>query len=227
MPDSATQRRHRTKIILIGVGLIIIFGLFAKFGGHYWKDAISTLPPVVLLACLAVLPLTGFPVTLLLVAVGARFGFWPGFGAAAAMIAVHLSLSYPLSGFFRRPITALLAKAGWILPRLDRRTAWPFATWLALVPGLSYSLKNYAPALAGVPFGIYFAAFYPIHLFTAVFGLLLGGATMHFSWLLVFGLIAYAIVMGTLTKVLSSRLRARGAFSKNNTPLTHSPAQTA
>ncbi|MGC4074152.1 MAG: hypothetical protein QM760_16895 [Nibricoccus sp.] len=218
MSAPAHQRRHRTKVIIGGIGLIILFAVLAKFGGHYWKDTINTLSPAILVACLAVLPLTGFPVSLLLIAVGARLGFWLGFATAAAMIAVHLALSYPLSGLFRKPITALLAKAGWTLPRLNRKTAWPFATWLALFPGLSYSLKNYAPALAGIPFGIYFVAFYPVHLFTAVVGLLLGGASMHFSWPLVCGLAVYAIVMATLTRVLSSLLKAHGAFASPAIP---------
>jgi uncharacterized membrane protein YdjX (TVP38/TMEM64 family) len=192
--------------------IVIGCGLFAKFGGHYWKEAISNLPAAVLLLCLALLPLTGFPVSLMLVAVGARFGFWPGLAAAAVAIPIHLCLSYPLSGLFRRPITALVTKAGWTLPTLDRKTAWPFTTWLAFVPGVSYTLKNYTPPLAGVPFGIYFLAFYPVHLCTAVLGLLIGGATMHFSWLLAAGIVTYGIAIGILTKLLANRLRSRGAW---------------
>ncbi|ATC65471.1 hypothetical protein CMV30_16810 [Nibricoccus aquaticus] len=192
--------------------IVVGFGLFAKFGGHYWKEAITGLPVPVLLLCLVVLPLTGFPVSLMLVAVGARFGFWQGLAAAAAAIPIHLALSYPLSGLFRRPITAMVTKAGWSLPKLDRETAWPFTTWLAFVPGVSYTLKNYTPPLAGVPFRIYFLAFYPVHLCTAVLGLLIGGATMHFSWLLAVGIVTYGIAIGILTKVLANRLRAKGAW---------------
>ncbi len=192
--------------------IVVGFGLFAKFGGHYWKETISSLPAPVLLLCLALLPLTGFPVSLMLVAVGARFGFWQGLAAAAVAIPIHLALSYPLSGLFRRPITGLLTKAGWTLPKLDRKTAWPFTTWLAFVPGVSYTLKNYTPPLAGVPLRIYFLAFYPVHLITAVLGLLIGGATMHFSWLLAAGIVTYGIAIGILTKFLANRLRSRGAW---------------
>ncbi len=201
-------------IVASVVGIAALFALITHFGGgDRWKEMMHSLPPAILLTAFALLPLTGFPVTLLLLAVGARFGFWAGLGLTAAATAVHLVASYPLSSIFRRPVTALLKKAGWTLPRLDRRSAWPFSTWLALAPGLSYSLKNYTPALAAVPFSIYFITYYPIHMFTAVLGLLLGGATMNFSWPVAAGLAGYAIVMGVLTKILTDRLRESRAFA--------------
>lgn len=210
---SPALRRRRITIIVIALGIAALFALITHFGGgDRWKEMMNALPPAALLACFAVLPLTGFPVTLLLLAVGARFGFWPGLAATAGVTAVHLLASYPLSGFVRRPVTALLKKAGWNLPRLDRRSAWPFSTWLALAPGLSYALKNYTPALAGVPFSIYFLTYYPVHVVTSVLGLLLGGATMNFSWPLALGVLGYAIVMGLLTKLLANRLRESRAF---------------
>ncbi len=215
MPASSPSiRRHRIVIVTSVLGIAALFAVITHFGGgDRWKEMMNSLPPAALLISFAVLPLTGFPVTLLLLAVGARFGFWQGMIATAVVTAVHLLASYPLSGIFRRPVTALLKKAGWTLPRLDRRSAWPFSTWLALAPGLSYALKNYTPALAAVPFSIYFLTYYPIHMFTAVLGLLLGGATMNFSWPVALGVIAYAIVMGVLTKLLTDRLRESRAFA--------------
>ena len=214
MSSSPSVRRHRIAIVASVVGIAALFAIITHFGGgDRWKEMMHSLPATALLVSFALLPLTGFPVTLLLLAVGARFGFWTGLAATAVATAVHLFLSYPLSGVFRRPVTAILKKAGWTLPRLDRRAAWPFSTWLALAPGLSYALKNYTPALAAVPFSIYFLTYYPIHMFTAVLGLLLGGATTNFSWPLVLGLIGYAVIMGVLTKVLTDRLRESRAFA--------------
>jgi uncharacterized membrane protein YdjX (TVP38/TMEM64 family) len=215
---SHSIRRRRIAIVVIAVGIAALFAVITHLGGgERWKETMNALPPAALLACFAILPLTGFPVTLLLLAVGAHFGFWPGLAVTAAATAVHLLVSYPLSGVFRRPVTALLAKAGWTLPRLDRRSSWPFSTWLALAPGLSYALKNYTPALAGAPFTIYFLTYYPIHMITSVLGLLLGGATMNFSWPLAFGVLGYAIAMGVLTKILVARLRETRAFATSDT----------
>jgi uncharacterized membrane protein YdjX (TVP38/TMEM64 family) len=216
-PASPELRRRQITIIATGIGIAVLFAVLTHFGGgDRWKETMQSVSPVILLASFAVLPLTGFPVTLLLLAVGARLGFWPGLAATAAATIFHLLVSYPLAGFVRRPVTAMLSKAGWSLPQLDRRAAWPFSTWLALAPGLSYTLKNYTPALAGVPFAIYFLTYYPIHMATSVLGLLLGGASTNFSWPMAAGIAVYAVVMGILTKMLADRLREHRALAKNS-----------
>jgi len=225
MPCSASPelRRRRITIIATGIGIAVLFAVLTHFGGgDRWKETMNSVPPFILLASFAVLPLTGFPVTLLLLAVGARFGFWPGLAATAGVTVFHLIASYPLAGFVRRPVTAMLSKAGWSLPQLNRRAAWPFSTWLALAPGLSYTLKNYTPALAGVPFAIYFITYYPIHMATSVLGLLLGGASTNFSWPMAAGIAVYAIIMAVLTKLLADRLREHRALDKSTdgTPQT-------
>jgi uncharacterized membrane protein YdjX (TVP38/TMEM64 family) len=210
---TTSQRRQRIRVAVIAVAIVLVFAAITRFGGgQHWKEAINALPVFALLTCFAFLPLTGFPVTLILLAVGARFGFAIGLAITAAAIIVHLSISYPLAERLRRPVTALLRRAGWTLPKLDQRSAWPFSLWLSLAPGLSYALKNYTSPLAGVPFRTYFFTYFPVHLCTSVIGLLLGGATMHFSWPLVCGVLVYAISMGLLSKRLAARLGKSGAF---------------
>jgi uncharacterized membrane protein YdjX (TVP38/TMEM64 family) len=215
MSTAATpsQRRQRIMVLSIAVVVVIVFAAITRFGGgEHWREAINRLPVVALLTCFALLPLSGFPVTLILLAVGARFGFGVGLAITAGAIVVHLSISYPLAERLRRPVTALLRRAGWTLPKLDHQTAWPFSLWLSLAPGLSYALKNYTSPLAGVPFRTYFFTYFPVHLCTSVIGLLLGGATTRFSWPLAFGVLAYAVGMGILSRRLASRLGKSGAF---------------
>lgn len=208
MPNAPERKRKRLLTIVVGVGLIILFGAALRFAPlEEWKAWIQALPPVALFLAFALLPLTGFPVTLVLVATGMRFGFWPGLGATSIAIAIHLTLSFHLASFVRRPVNALLRRAGWEIPKLDERSAWPFSTWLALAPGLSYTLKNYIPSLAGVPFGIFFATYYPAHLATGIIGLLLGGVAMHFSWPLAAGIAVYIVAMALLTRMLARRFR--------------------
>jgi uncharacterized membrane protein YdjX (TVP38/TMEM64 family) len=219
--------RRRVTAIVVVVGIAALFAAITHFGGGArWKEWMEAMPPLPLFICFAVLPLTGFPVTLLLLAVGARFGFWPGLAATAAATVIHLLASYPLAGLVRRPVTLLLSKAGWRLPQLDRGAAWPFSTWLALAPGLSYALKNYTPPLAGVPFTIYFLTYFPVHMATSVLGLLLGGATMNFSWPMAAGVLVYAIVMGVLTKILADRLRKRSKAAADTAEVPVDSAST-
>lgn len=226
-PTSALLMRRRITVVVLVVGIAALFAAITHFGGgDHWKEWMQTMPLLPLLVCFALLPLTGFPLTLLLLAVGARLGFWPGLAATAVVTVIHLVASYPLAGRVRRPVTALLSKAGWRLPQLDREAAWPFSAWLALAPGLSYALKNYTPPLAGVPFTIYFATYFPIHMVTSVLGLLLGGATMNFSWPMAAGVLVYAIIMGTLTKILADRLRKRSKAATNATEVPVDSAST-
>ncbi len=207
-PVSPAIRRRRIAIVALGIGIAIAFVTATHLGGgDRWKAMVENLSEPWLLLCFALLPLTGFPLTLLLLAVGARFGVMNGLCLTAAMTAVHLVLSYPVAKWVRRPVTSLLAKAGWTLPELDRRTTWPFSVWVALAPGLSYTLKNYAVPLAGTSFGVYFATFLPIHLATSTLGLMLGGATMHLSWSVGIGIAIYALVVALVTHWLAIRFK--------------------
>ncbi len=207
-PVSPAIRRRRIAIIALGITLAIVFVVGTHLGGgERWKTLVENLSQPLLLACFALLPLTGFPLTLLLLAIGARFGIINGLWLTAAATAVHLFLSYPIAKWVRRPVTSLLAKAGWTLPQLDRRTAWPFSVWVALAPGLSYTLKNYAAPLAGASFTVYFASFFPIHMATSMIGLMLGGATMHLSWSVGAGIALYALVVALVTHWLAIRLK--------------------
>ena len=208
MSQHAEKKRKRIITLVVAVCVVALFGAALRFAPlDAWKAWIQSLPPLALFLAFALLPLTGFPVTLVLVATGMRFGFWPGLGATAVAIGIHLLLSYHLAGFVRRPVNMLLRRAGWEIPTLDNRSAWPFSTWLALAPGLSYTLKNYIPSLAGVPLGIFLATYYPAHLATGVIGLLLGGVATRFSWPLAAGVVAYMVLMAVLTRVLARRFR--------------------
>src|SRR5688572_29728774 len=102
MPPPVTSTllmRRRITAIVVVVVIAALFAAITHFGGgERWKEWMETMPPLPLLICFAVLPLTGFPVTLLLLAVGARFGFWPGLAATAVATVIHLLASYPLAG---------------------------------------------------------------------------------------------------------------------------------
>lgn len=205
-------KRTRITVAVVAVVLVALLFLTSRvFSTPRWSAWLQEFPAFLLIGGLLVLPLVGFPLTILLIAVGARFGVSTGIGIAACAAAVHLLLSFPLAEFFRRPVTALLRRAHWELPKVREGAAWPFCLWIALVPGLSYTLKNYLAPLAGAPFRVYFLCYYPVHLATSLIGLMLGGATVHFSWPLVAGIAVYAVVLFVLTRTLAARFRSRAA----------------
>lgn len=210
-PASPHQRR---RLILAGILVALVVAvawIFHTLPDGTWKRMVNGLPLWELLTALVFLPLVGFPVSVLYVAVGARFGIAVGLVYTGLATVAHLCLSYLIGRHARRPLLAIIEWTGWSLPDIHPSGARPFALWLALVPGLSYSLKNYMPALVGLPFRASFTCYLPVHLMTAIIGLALGGATMKFSWTLVAAVAVYAGFMTWLTRRLARRLKSGAA----------------
>lgn len=206
---------HRFRLLFLGGIVVVISGLafLTQLPEGTWPRLVQSFSVGQLLVGLALLPLAGFPISVLYVAVGARFGLGPGLVAAGLASLLHVCLSYPLARALRRPLLAIIEKAGWKLPSLDDTTMRPFTLLAALAPGLSYTLKNYLPPLAGIPFLTTVIIFLPIHLLTATVGLALGGVTMHFSWPLALGAVGYGAIIIWLTRHLARRIKA-GRFQE-------------
>lgn len=211
-PSPAVQRsRRRMRVIGAVIVAAVVLGLawfLHSLPDGSWSRTIERLPAAGLLLALVVLPLFGLPISVLYLAVGARWGVGVGLLITGAATMLHLVLSYPLGRAARRPLTKLLERAGWRLPHITPTAARPFCLWVALVPGLSYTLKNYVPALVGIPLRVAFPAYLPVHLATAVAGLALGGVTVRFSWPVVGAALAYGLFMIVLTRHLAHRLRS-------------------
>lgn len=122
---------------------------------------------------LMVLPLAGFPVSVLHALAGAKFG-WPlGLALVTVSIAFQLVASYFIvraaPGFFAR-------RFAWLRGHLSGTvTAHRSLTLFAmLLPGAPYFAQNYVVAGAGVPFGIYFGYSFIIHVVRSVVGVVFG-----------------------------------------------------
>lgn len=190
-------------VLAVGLGV----GLMHRLPDGSWESWVSAIPVTGLVLATAVLPLLGFPVTIVYLAVGARFGVLGGLAVVAVCTLVHLLISFGLALWAAPSLRRLFAACGWRLPQAGGNAAWPFACWLALLPAVSYTLKNLVAPCAGVPLRIYLGAFFPIHVAGAVVGLALGGATIHFSWGLVVFVLAYALALFALTRILVRRMR--------------------
>lgn len=185
-----------------------------------WESWVSAAPATGLVLAAAVLPLLGFPVTVVYLAVGARFGVPLGLAIVAGCTVVHLLMSFALAHWAARPVRRLCAACGWRLPQASGDVAWPFACWLALLPGVSYTLKNLIAPSAGVPLRIYLGAFLPLHVASAVVGLALGGATIRFSWSLAALIVVYGLALFALTRTLARRVRRAAPKRRRQASLT-------
>ncbi len=211
--------RHRNRFLrprwlsILGVVgfMALLFWVWRTVPMDRWRGWVETLPAAPLLSALAVLPIFGFPVSALHLATGARFGFGVGVLAVAGSTAVHLLASFGLARKVDRPMRRLLARFGWRLPPVPRTAAWPFTTWVVLLPGVSYAVKNYVPPLGGVPLRIYLLVEFPLHVAQALVGLALGHVAIHFSWWLASAAVLYGAALVALSYWLARRFRAATA----------------
>lgn len=156
--------------------------------------------PGLFLLMFAVLPLLGFPITVFLVLIGAKFGAWAGVLIMAVGMPLHLLAAFGFANSFLRPlIRRYMEKANHPLPEIPRNRAGWFSVVFMAVPGLSYILKNYILAFSGVPFRWYFLSGYLVQGAMGVPFVIAGDAVAAESLLLLAAvlivmLVAYVVV---------------------------------
>lgn len=138
-------------------------------------------------ALLTLLPLLGFPVNVLHLAAGVRFGFAVGMALVSLSILLQLLASFALVSLkpdlFARHLAGLRKR----IPPAAHGTLCMFTL---LLPGLPYFLQNYTLALTGVPLRIYLSRGWPLHVLRSVVTVGLGGQSGHFTPA---GLVALAV----------------------------------
>lgn len=122
---------------------------------------------------LTVLPLLGFPVSILHIAAGIRFGVGVGLGVVALSILLQLLASYAIVHRWR----ATLEKTRWVRRVRERVPEGAHASvcvFTVLLPGAPYAAINYVLPLLGVPLRTYLLCCWPLHVLrstiTVIFG---------------------------------------------------------
>ncbi len=206
-----TKRRTRTaRLILAATVILVATGagwLVYSLPDGTWDRWVESLSVGTLLAALTVLPIFGFPISVLHIATGARFGLLLGTAAVAVTTLAHLIATYLLARALEAPLRRMLATFGWHLPHVPAGAAWAFGFWIALLPGVSYALKNAVPPLTAISLRVYVATALPTHVATAFIGLGIGRATVEFSWTLLVTIGVYATLIALLTRRLARHFR--------------------
>ncbi len=156
-------------------GLVVLVGLMIWFRHQIDLEAMHACAEKfdggVVFLCLTVLPLVGFPVSLLHALAGARFGLPLGMTLVAASIVLQLLASYALvrmaPEFFARRFEQLRRK----LPPATHRSLTVFTM---LLPGVPYFAQNYVLVVVGVPFTTFFWLSLPIHFLRSIIGIIFG-----------------------------------------------------
>ncbi|HWA11423.1 MAG TPA: hypothetical protein VG838_18430 [Opitutaceae bacterium] len=159
--------------VVVLAGLVL---LYHRVDISTVQAAAGRLNAGVAFALLVVLPLVGFPVNVLHVAMGLRFGFPLGMALVAASILLQLLASYAIvhafRGFFARRLAPIREK----IPHAAHGTVCLFTL---LLPGVPYFIQNYTLALIGVPFRIYLTRCLPLHILRSAVTVGLGGQAAH------------------------------------------------
>jgi len=137
--------------------------------------AIERLNVFAVLPLMAVLPLFGFPIVVVYLVAGARFGPIGGGVVVAAVTACHLiGTNLLVRSILRGPLERLLRRRGQHLPVVPEDEHAAVALIAGLVPGLPYWLRNYLLALGGVRLKFMLAICLPIYVARSYVSILLG-----------------------------------------------------
>jgi uncharacterized membrane protein YdjX (TVP38/TMEM64 family) len=197
--------------LFFGLGFLLFVALFywgidpARF--HAWVEDMNG---VVVFLLMVVLPVFGFPASIVFVVAGAKFGSGWGLLAISVSIALNLLGTYWIcSSFLRRFVLSIFERTKYRMPQVPEGEYVPITLLMVLVPGLPYSVKNYLLALAGVPFKPYFFASLPGHIFHASLALFFGDLSEELTLGRILFLVAYALLLAGLSRHVIRRLRAR------------------
>ncbi len=139
----------------------LLAGLVLVFTDFDWEivenafvrlsTAMARLNPAAVIPLMALLPVVGFPIGVVYLVAGARFGILLGGLLVAAVTLVHLLGSYLIGrSILRAPIERLIARRHHHLPQVPVDEQALVCVIAALLPGLPYFVRNYLLVLAGI-----------------------------------------------------------------------------
>ena len=145
-------------------------------------------------ALLVVLPLVGFPASILHVAAGIRFGAAVGLSLVSLSILVQLLASYGMVRLWRQHFES----ARWVKKVRARLPAGAHASvcvFTVLLPGAPYAAINYVLPLVGVPLRTYLLCAWPLHTLRSTITVAFGDQSADLSAARLAVLLAYALTI--------------------------------
>jgi len=210
---SAPKNKRRNRIILwtiVGAVVIVIGVLSHSFSLktiHTWAVHMNGW---VLFLLMSLLPLVGVPMSILCIMAGAKFGPWEGLIITGVGVAINIITSWWIARkWLHRPVEKLLQKTHYKKPHLKKGEYAGVCLLTALVPGPSYTLKNYFLALSNLPFRVIFWIGLPAHLFAMSPGVFFGDFSGSMTVPKAIFLVVYTLLLIGAGQYLIHRLRKR------------------
>jgi uncharacterized membrane protein YdjX (TVP38/TMEM64 family) len=214
--------------IATGLGVLAIGALIWWVDLEWLHHQVERLNGFAVFALLVLLPLVGIPVSVLFVVSGAKFGHAWGLALTAVAIALHLLASWWIAhSWLKRPLEAGLRKLKRRKPQVPHGEYVPVCLVVALMPGVSYALKNYLLVLAGVPFRQFFWTLLPAHLIHASLAILFGDFTGSMTTPKIIFLVVYAIAVIGLSHRVFRRMKERTQSAGHSSPEDKTPQDVA
>ncbi|MCJ8499013.1 TVP38/TMEM64 family protein [Desulfatitalea alkaliphila] len=157
-PVVPSKRTIAALMILLAVVATLVW-LNAGDLDELWQGIVNDKTHVAfILGLYLVLPLIGFPITVFLLLLGTHFDVATGLFIMSVGMAAHLLMTFLVANSLLRPVLErYLFKAAHRMPQLpESGFVWPSILFM-VVPGLSYTMKNYLLSLSGIPFLYYIA----------------------------------------------------------------------
>ena len=157
---------------------------------------------------ITVLPLLGFPVTVLHVVAGMRWGPTVALPLVALSIVLQLLASYALVRLFRPVFEKRLAR---FREKIPDGAHGPVTLFTALLPGVPYFIKNYMLPLIGVPLRIYLLWCVPLHVARSSVAVIFGDQSDELTPGRIAGFAVYFVLITLSCAWVFRRIRAEVA----------------
>jgi uncharacterized membrane protein YdjX (TVP38/TMEM64 family) len=193
--------------------VVCLFGaaaalVYRQIDIHAVHAQAARLPALAAFALLAVLPLLGFPVNILHVAAGMRFGAPLALVLVVATICLHLVASF----FIVQRWRDRFERARWIArlrKRIPRGAHASVCVFTVLLPGAPYAAINYALPLLGVPLRTLLLCALPVHALRSTVTILFGAQIDKLTGARLAILLGYALAVLAASWWTYRRLQSR------------------
>lgn len=198
--------------VAVGAGLFVLH--FAEFEWREaWRDFPTWLQQVnepVALALMATLPIIGFPVSAVYLAIGAIFGpAWGGL-VVMAITLVHLAVTHLLARtLLKQRIAKWRKKWNEKLPVISEGDNISLVAMIVIVPGLPYFARNCLLAVSGVPLRYLLGVGVPLYVARSYTTLFVGNLGNNHSAKMFWVIGAIFLAKLTISALLFLRLRRR------------------
>ena len=168
-PRPPRGRRHLVLASILacvgGIAALVVVFLYRTELAQLWADAtgaLRTLPWYLFMLAMILLPLAGFPNSVLMIAASGAYGVTSSLLMAVPALLINQTAGYFISRHLGRPtLDRILARTRLRGLNLDTGSPWTTTLLIRIVPGMPYAVQNYLPGIMGVPFRIFLPASFP------------------------------------------------------------------